>query len=226
MKLPGKIKPSTILLALLIPALLLYYFAEHPFATTLAKRTINLSGFSTAHRLNFNSAVKRLDMTVIKPQQVFSFNQRLGPRDTGGGYVPAASYLGRDRVASSGGGICLVSSTLYQVALLSGLTIVERTPHVSRIASVPAGLDSTVWYGVNDLKILNPYDFPVEIVTTQSPEEVTIEIKGKALTKPVKRSFKRREIARDNRTMLVEVYLLEDTKSEGKLLSRDSYNIR
>ncbi len=213
-------------LALLIPALLGYHYLTHPFASELAKRSISLSSYSREHRQNFNSALSSLDGAVIKPHSTFSFNNRLGDRTTANGYVPAASYYGGQSVASNGGGICLISSTLYQLALLSGMEVLERTPHVETVASVPPGLDATVWYGIHDLKLKNPYDYPLEIATSidSTGNQATIKILGKAGLTPVKRSIERREVARDRKTLLVEVYLEDGPKS--RLLSRDSYRLR
>ncbi|MBL8083167.1 MAG: VanW family protein [Candidatus Obscuribacter sp.] len=222
-------KPGNIFLALLIPALLTFHFATHPFATELAGRSINLSAYSAPHRQNFASALARLDGTVIKPGQTFSFNQRLGERTSRGGYVPAPGYLGNDRFATSGGGICLISSNLYQLALLSGLDIVERSNHVRPVSSVAPGLDATVWYGSQDLRLKNNLPYPVEISSRIEGNFAYMKILGKAGLKPIKRRLERKEIARDNRTCLVEVYLLssetENGSPETRLVSRDCYRI-
>lgn len=220
-------KGGNIFLALLIPALLTFHFATHPFATELAARSINLSAYAGAHRQNFASALSRLNGTVIEPGQVFSFNQRLGQRTSRGGYVPAPGYLGNDRIATKGGGICLISSNLYQLALLSGLDIVERSNHVRPVSSVAPGLDATVWYGSQDLKIKNNLPYPVEIACQVQGNFASMKVMGKAGLKPVKRQLERKEIARDNRTCLVEVYLLSynNGSPETRLVSRDCYRI-
>ncbi|MDX1989704.1 MAG: VanW family protein [Candidatus Obscuribacter sp.] len=222
-------KPGNIFLALLIPALLTFHLATHPFATELAGRSINLSGYSGPHRQNFASALSRLDGTIIKPGQIFSFNQRLGQRTARGGYVPAPGYLGNDRIATSGGGICLISSNLYQLALLSGLEVIERSNHVRPVRSVAPGLDATVWYGSQDLKLKNSLPYPVEISCQVEGNFASMKMLGKAGLKPIKRQLERKEIARDNRTCLVEVYLLssetENGNPETRLVSRDCYRI-
>ncbi len=214
-------KPANILLALAIPALVFVYFSTHPFSKEMAGRSINLYGFAPEHRQNFNSALKRLDGAVIQPGQVFSFNSRLGERTVSNGYLPAPGYLGNDRFKTTGGGICLISSTLYQVALLSGLNVIERKPHVKTVASVPPGFDATVWYGLQDLKIKNSFDFPVEISCQVEGEHASIKILGAKKGKELQ--LERREMASDNRTKLVEVYLKD--RDQLKLVSRDSYRI-
>ena len=209
-------------------ALAVYFICSHPFKETLASRTIDLSRYSTNQRLNFLTAARALDGAVIKPGAVFSFNGRVGPRQSAKGFVPAPSYLAGRLTSSTGGGICLVSSTLYQVALLSGLQIVERTPHTDTVTSVAPGLDATVWYGRADLKIKNPYAVPVELSSHAEGDSLAIGIHADALTKVSQdaagRAFRRRQISDgDKHTLLVEVYL-KDGPAE-RLISRDRYRL-
>jgi len=216
-------------LLLLTPlALLVYYMSAHPFKETLASRSIDLSKYTTGQRLNFYTAAKNLDGTVIKPGGVFSFNGRVGPRNEDKGFVGAPSYLAGTKQNSAGGGICLVSSTLYQVALLSGLDVIERTPHTNTVASVAPGLDATVWYGRADLKIKNPYGQAVAIDCHQEGEHLIVSMKGDSVTKLAVANkgpeLRRRQIgpAGDN-TLIVEVYLKESAGEH--LISRDRYRL-
>lgn len=218
-----KFSKQDLLLALSVPALLVYYFATNPFSTTLTCRSIGLSGFSAEQRQNFLAAGTALNGAVIKPHGTFSFNGRLGARTGSRGYVPAPSYVSGEKVSTSGGGICLISSTLYQLALLSGLEVIEREPHVKTVASVPPGLDATVWYGVHDLKLKNPYPYPVAIKAEEDNNELKLSILAEAGLVPSERTLSRRELARDNHRLLVEVFLKEGGKD--KLVSRDSYTI-
>ncbi|MBU6452685.1 MAG: VanW family protein [Cyanobacteria bacterium REEB67] len=216
------------LLVLLPVCLGLFYFFSHPFKETLAARSIDLSRYSPNQRLNFVTAARCLNGAVIKPHETFSFNGRVGPRQSEKGFMTAPSYLAGQRVDSIGGGICLVSSTLYQVALLSGLEIVERTPHSDTVASVAPGLDATVWYGRADLKIRNPYDAPVALACHVDGDSLNIAVTGDALTKlglkGDEHSFRRRQIEEgDRQSMLVEVYLKDGLKEH--LVSRDRYRL-
>ncbi len=218
--------------------LLAYYFNDHPYKAELAHRSVSLSHYSQEQRLNFITAARALDGTVIEPGQTFSFNAKVGPRTGSRGFVPASSYLGGSRVSSEGGGICLVSSCLYQTALLSGLTIKERAAHTTCVRSVPPGLDATVWYGKADLKLVNNYKQPVQIrcQTENSPAELVISIVGtdEMKAQAQTRELRRRELAFDGHNLLVEVYL--DNKSgpansslaksgQANLVSRDSYRV-
>ncbi|MBS2008899.1 MAG: VanW family protein [Cyanobacteria bacterium SZAS TMP-1] len=222
-------KKAQLILLLLTPiALLVYYLSAHPFKETLASRTIDLSKYTSSQRLNFYTATKNLDGAVIKPHAVFSFNGRVGPRQAERGFVGAPSYLAGQKQNSAGGGICLVSSTLYQVALLSGMDIVERTPHTNTVSSVAPGLDATVWYGRADLKFKNPYDQAVAIDCHQEGQQLIISIKGDAATQvalnKVSPELRRRQIGPEgDRTLIVEVYR-KDSGHEH-LVSRDRYRL-
>jgi vancomycin resistance protein VanW len=214
-------------LCILPVALGLFYFFSHPFKETLASRTIDLDRYSSAQRINFVTAAHSLDGAIIKPGATFSFNNRVGSRAQNG-FVAAPSYINGHLQNTAGGGICLVSSTLYQVALLSGLAVVERTPHTSTVASVQPGLDATVWYGRTDLRLKNTYDQPVAISCREAGDNLEIAVVGDTFTKVAlashPRSFDRREYgAGDGKTLLVEVFLKDGQKE--RLLSRDHYRL-
>lgn len=231
-RLPNKMKIANVAL-LMAPLLLLgYYFADHPYKSELARRTVSLNQYSREQRVNFITAARAIDGAVIEPGQTFSFNQKVGPRTGSRGFVPAGSYLGGARVASEGGGICLISSNLYQAALLSGLAIKERTAHTTCVRSVPPGLDATVWYGKADLKITNQFKEPVQIRCSnhENAEELVVSIMGPESLRhaATTRAFRRRELGFDGRNLLVEVYLDDSTKpksSSNNPISRDSYRL-
>lgn len=215
-------------LLLILPVVLaIYYLTSNPFACQLASRTINLDQYSREQRLNFICAAQALDGCVIGPNESFSFNRRVGPRTGKRGFMPAPSYLGASRVDSAGGGICLISSCLYQTALLAGLKVDERFAH-GRVTSVAPGLDATVWYGQCDLKLSNHLGAPVELrAFLSSPNELTIQFLGDYSLKAQAqtRQLRRREIAQGS-DLLVEVYLAQNANNQETLVSRDRYRIR
>jgi len=216
-----------------LPLILLAYCIEgDSFKCELAHRSINLGHYSREQRVNFLTAARALDGCVIGAGETFSFNHRVGPRTGSRGFVPAPSYLGGSKLASAGGGICLISSCLYQTALLSGLDIKERAAHTTCVRSVPPGLDATVWYGQADLKLKNPYKEPVQIrCATPAIDELVLSIYGTdsmALTAQ-SRQLRRRELAFDGRNLLVEVYLDNSqlkSKTGSSLVSRDNYRLQ
>jgi len=216
-----------------LPVILLtYYLVENPFKSELAHRSVSLSHYSREQRLNFVTAARALDGCVINPGQTFSFNNRVGARTGSRGFVPAPSYVSGQSIASAGGGICLISSCLYQTALLSGLKIKERAAHTTCVGSVPPGLDATVWYGQADLKLTNPYKQSVQIrcTTSSGPDNLVVAVYGtdQMHDEAQSRKLRRREMAFDGRNLLVEVYLDKSAGASGAksdLVSRDNYRL-
>lgn len=112
---------------------------------------------------NVHLAAGMLSGTIINPGEVFSQNRLLGPYTKEKGYREGPTYIGSQLTTTIGGGVCKISSTLYNVAILSNLEIVQRYNHSMPVPYVPYGQDATVAYGVKDFKIRNNTDFPIMI---------------------------------------------------------------
>ncbi|SMB98704.1 Vancomycin resistance protein YoaR, contains peptidoglycan-binding and VanW domains [Thermanaeromonas toyohensis ToBE] len=110
---------------------------------------------------NIRLAAQALDGIWMAPGAEISFNEIVGPRTPERGYVEALVIESLEFAPGVGGGVCQVSTTLYNAALRAGLTVVERQPHGLSVSYVPPGLDATVAYGLIDLKLRNdtPYWF-------------------------------------------------------------------
>ncbi|GFN23234.1 vancomycin resistance protein [Thermanaeromonas sp. C210] len=108
---------------------------------------------------NILLAAQALDGKWLKPGEEISFNELVGPRTVERGYREALVIEAAEFIPGVGGGVCQVSSTLYNAALQAGMTIVERQPHALKVDYVPPGLDATVAYGLIDLRLRNdtPY---------------------------------------------------------------------
>lgn len=161
-------------------ALFAIYWTVRPFADTLTSRTISLTQLTVPQRLNIQLASKYLNGVTLRPGERFSFNQTVGPRTERRGYVAAPSYVESQTALTTGGGICLLSSCLYQLALESGLTIAQRTPHLRTIKTVPPGLDATVWYGQSDFVFINSSSAPIQLRTSSNDAQLKIEMVGSA----------------------------------------------
>ncbi|HWQ71049.1 MAG TPA: VanW family protein [Desulfitobacteriaceae bacterium] len=107
---------------------------------------------------NIRLAVQKLNGKLVKPGETFSFNDTVGPRSPADGYKIAPIFVKGQIVNDFGGGICQVSSTLYNALLLADLPIIERNNHDLAVKYVPRGLDATVCYGILDLKFKNDTD--------------------------------------------------------------------
>lgn len=111
---------------------------------------------------NIDLAIEEINKITIQPGEVFSFNDVVGPRTQARGFQKALIIIKKEKVMGYGGGICQVSTTIYNAALGAGLEIVERHQHDNEIGYVELGDDATVSYGSLDLKIKNNKDIPIK----------------------------------------------------------------
>lgn len=96
------------------------------------------------------------------PGETFSYNQVVGQRTKAAGFKEAPAYLNGKVVQEYGGGICQVSSTLYNAVLYANLEITERTNHGFKPSYVKPGLDATVSWGGPDFKFTNNRNYPIK----------------------------------------------------------------
>lgn len=112
---------------------------------------------------NIKLATKAIDNSVIFPGETFSFNRVVGKRTSAKGYLPAPVIVKGEFSEDIGGGICQVSSTLYNAVDNAGVKIVERFSHSRKVPYIPSGRDATVsWYGP-DFEFKNNYNQPILI---------------------------------------------------------------
>lgn len=137
------------------------------FNNNLSDRVHNLKIASTA-----------LDNVIIYPGQSFSFNTWVGPRLAETGYKEAPVVLLGKLVPGVGGGVCQVSSTLYNAVLLANLKIVKRQNHTLPSAYIPLGRDATVVYGGHDFIFENTLRTPILLATTIEPPYLRIAVLG------------------------------------------------
>lgn len=124
---------------------------------------------------NVENAAKKLDNMILMPGQEFSYEKSVGPVIQSNGYTYAPVISNGQMVQGIGGGVCQVSSTLYNTMLKSGILPTERRNHSKAVSYVPRGLDATLASGSIDYKFKNTFDYPVIINTNCSGGELTIE---------------------------------------------------
>jgi Uncharacterized vancomycin resistance protein len=120
---------------------------------------------------NVHFAARKLAGTIVQPNQVFSQNREIGPYTIEKGYQIGPTYIGNKLTKTIGGGVCKIASTLYNVAILGNMPIVERYYHNMPVPYVPYGQDATVSYGDKDLRFRNSYSFPI-LIWAQGVENV------------------------------------------------------
>ncbi len=138
---------------------------------------------------NIDVGASKLDGLVLSPGEIVSFNQVVGDRSLENGFHKSWEIFKGEMVEGIGGGTCQVASTLHAAALFAGLEVLERLPHSRPLGYIPMGLDATVVYPIVDLKLRDPYDFPVVLHARTEGNKLTMQLLGAA--KPKKVTFTR-----------------------------------
>ena len=148
------------------------------FPHQLSKFSTKYDASVTGRSENLRVASDKINEKVLMPGDTFSYNDVLGKRTIENGYKEANAYSGGKIVIGIGGGICQISTTLYNAVLLANLDIVERTNHSMPISYVDPGFDATVYYGILDFQFKNNRSYPIKILARASSGTATIEIYG------------------------------------------------
>jgi vancomycin resistance protein YoaR len=160
---------------------------EPKFTAAMLQNMVELSSYSTNYNTNelnrshnLGLAAASINKSLMKPGEVFSYNNTVGPRTIERGYLEAKVIVGNKVEPGLGGGICQVSSTLYNAVLLAGLKIIERYNHNLPVSYAPMGRDATVNYGSLDFQFENNTDAPIYIRTIGNGGKLTVIIYGNA----------------------------------------------
>ncbi len=148
------------------------------FIDTLSTYSTKYDVSNKNRSTNVELATAKLNNVVILPGQTFSYNQTVGERTIKNGFKEASIYTSSGIEYGLGGGICQVSSTLYNTVLEANLDIVERKNHRYSVTYVPLGKDATVAYGSIDFKFKNTRKYPIKLIASAKNGVVNISIKG------------------------------------------------
>ena len=156
-----------------------------PFITTedIAEIDSVLGSFSTYYYPgdrgdNIWLAANAISNKIVKPSWTFSFNDTVGERTWDAGYKVAGVIINGRPAEDYGGGVCQVSSTLYNAVLLAGLTPTERTPHFYQSTYVAPGRDATVADGYLDFKFRNDFPHNVYLIAEAYGSTLSVYILG------------------------------------------------
>jgi vancomycin resistance protein YoaR len=134
---------------------------------------------SSARCKNVENGCRLINGTLLYPGDEFSTYETIKPFTEENGYYPAGSYLNGKVVESLGGGICQVSTTLYNAVLLSELDVTERYNHSMIVTYVKPSMDAAIAESSGkDFKFVNNYDNPIYIEGTTAGKEITFTIYG------------------------------------------------
>lgn len=159
-------KEYTIPLKITVPKKTINDLGEEAFPDLIATYTTRYDASNYNRSNNLSIAADKINGTIIMPGEIFSYNKVVGARTIEAGYKEAGAYSGGGVVQSVGGGICQISSTIYNTALLANLEIVDRSNHQFQTSYVAAGRDATVSWGYLDFKFKNTRTYPIKIVSS------------------------------------------------------------
>lgn len=148
------------------------------FKQTLSKYTTIYDAGNTNRASNIALAAKTINGTILLPGETFSYNKVLGNTTKEKGYKLGGAYVAGKVVQAYGGGICQVSTTIYNAVLYANLEIVERHNHTYTVNYVPAGRDATVSYGGKDFRFKNSRKYPIKIEAYAKNGVIHVTIKG------------------------------------------------
>lgn len=133
-------------------------------------------GSGNSRGSNVENAANKIDDLLLMPGEEFSYENAIGPVIASNGYKYAPVISNGKLVDGIGGGVCQVSSTLYNTQLNAGIIPTERRNHSKAVNYVPRGLDATLASGIIDYKFKNTYEYPLVINTKAVNGKLTIEI--------------------------------------------------
>ena len=160
------------------PKVTISQIGSEAFPDQLATFTTRFDVSDVDRSTNLKIACQKINGKVILSGDTFSYNKALGARTAAAGYKNGKIYSGGQVVDGIGGGICQISSTLYNSVLLADLEIVERRNHQFVTSYVGPGRDATVVYGLTDFKFKNTRQYPVRISASARNGIATISIYG------------------------------------------------
>ncbi len=165
-------------LSITIPEITTEKLGEEAFPHLLGTFSTTYSISNENRVTNLELASEKINGTVILPGEIFSYNKIVGERTIAKGYKEAAVYSGGKVVDGIGGGICQLSSTLYNAVIYANLEITQRSNHRFLTSYVTAGRDATVSWGTIDFCFKNTRKYPIKIVSSVKNGVVTTEIYG------------------------------------------------
>ena len=216
----------TIPLKVIYPNVTTNMIGTEAFPDQLASFSTKYSTRDTDRTTNLRLAANKVNGTVLMPGETFSYNKVVGARTIAAGYKEAPIYVNGEVVDGLGGGICQVSSTIYNAVVYANLDIVQRSNHQFVPSYVTASRDATVVYGSIDFQFKNNRDYPIKIICSVSGGVASCQIFGLKQDNDYEVQISSYETGRTSTAIYSEAYKI--LKKDGKvvdkvLLSKDTY---
>ncbi len=146
--------------------------------TTISEFSTTFSSADSGRTANLKIGSSSINGQLLLPGETFSFNETTGPRIAAAGYKEAPVIVMGELVPGVGGGICQVSTTLYNAVLRADLKIEERMNHSIPVSYVPRGQDATVSFGAIDFRFTNNREYPIFIESDVVGTRLSVRIYG------------------------------------------------
>lgn len=216
----------TIPLKTIYPSVTTNMIGTEAFPDQLSSFSTKYSTRDTDRTTNLRLAANKVNGTVLMPGETFSYNKIVGARTIAAGYKEAPIYVSGKVVDGLGGGICQISSTIYNAVIYANLDIVQRSNHQFIPSYVTASRDATVVYGSIDFQFKNNRNYPIKIICSVSGGVASCQIFGLKQDDDYEVQISSYETGRTATAIYSEAYkiLKKDGKVVNKvLLSKDTY---
>lgn len=165
-------------LKVLYPSVTTNMIGSEAFPNLLSQYSTSYSTRDQKRTTNLRLAANKINGTILMPGETFSYNKVVGERTIAAGYQEAPIYVSGKVVDGLGGGICQITTTLYNAVVYANLDIVERSNHQFVPSYAPASRDATVVYGSIDFKFKNNRDYPIKIICSVQNGIANFQIYG------------------------------------------------
>ena len=189
------------------------------FPDLLASFSTKYPTSNTDRTTNLRLAARKIDGTVVMPGEIFSYNKVVGKRTIAAGYKEAAVYQDGGVTNGLGGGICQISTTLYNAVIIANMEIETRRNHMFVPSYIGAGKDATVVWGSTDFKFKNRRDYPIKIETSVSDGIANVCIYGLKTNDEYDLSLETKTIKSNSTSLVVESYRVY--RRNGEIVKSD-----
>lgn len=165
-------------LKILYPSITTNMIGTEAFPDLLSNFSTNYSASNKNRTTNLILAANKINGTVLMPGETFSYNKTVGARTIAAGYKEAPIYISGRVENGLGGGICQITTTLYNAVLYANLEVIERSNHQFVPSYVGASRDATVVYGAIDFKFKNNREYPIKLICSVSNGIANFKIFG------------------------------------------------
>lgn len=192
---------------------------KEAFPDLLASYSTKYATSNVDRTTNLRLAASKIDGTVVMPGEIFSYNKVVGKRTIAAGYREAAIYQDGGVTNGLGGGICQISTTLYNAVIAANMEIETRRNHMFVPSYSDPGKDATVVWGSTDFKFKNRRDYPIKIETSVNGGIARVNIYGLLTDDEYDISIDTKTIKSTDKTLVVESY--RAYRRNGELIKRD-----